>query len=264
MIVVWKTRLSCMVRFGIAVISVMLSPQLIFASEFIPLEGISARVLSGDGLTVYGNEITESNLLQSGLAKWTQATGVAVVDDFQLFYGGNISAVSGDGTYVVGYDGPAGQVGPYVWSATTGFTYMDSYSASSIDVPQGVSDDGQTIVGYNFSPCCEGLHWSADGSVSSLGIATPVPPSWSFSYGAAFSLSADGSAMSFQTGDGAYLRAGGYDNLIHSTTDIQMFSKISSDGSFVVGYFGGEAYRYSVQGGFEALGVLPQCVEFSY
>ncbi len=261
MIVSWNSRLPLVLSCIAAALGSLFSPSFSLASEFIPLDGISARVISGDGLTVYGKEITASNLLQSGLAKWTQAAGVVVVDDFQQFYGGTIESTSSDGTYIIGSDGPTGDVRPYIWSAASGFTYLDSYSASSIDFPRGVSDDGQTIVGYNFSPCCEGLQWGADGSVSSLGIATPLPPQLISNYGAVFSLSADGGAMSLQTSDGAYLRIGSTDNFIHPTSDIQSFSKVSSDGLFVVGRFNGEAYRYSVQSGFETLGVLPQYIE---
>lgn len=138
-----------------------------------------ASDVSGDGKWVVG--VGNGNNGRSAWI-WSAATGVQNIAHMVASNNSSATAVSEDGSFVVGFEAPLGGLGlsrtGYIWTQAGGTQNFDSFLAGlGIDVdntfnfstPLGISADGKTIVGFGYRP----------GDVSAYGfsvnIATAVP-----------------------------------------------------------------------------------------
>lgn len=232
-------------------------PSVVWPAAFVPLEGIYARAISANGSVVVGNQLGVAGAFENGLVRWQQSTGSVVVASFINPYGGFVSAVSDDGTVITGYDIVSGSSVPIIWNQVNGITNLQKTSATSDDLPADISGNGELVVGTNYTQCCEGVKWHADGTIEDLDISTPAVFPSVGDYGLVFSISSDGSVMSILNTQGAFHLAGNTLTLIHPFEFLGPASQISSDGGFVVGTYQDEAYRFSLLSGRLGLGVLP-------
>ena len=143
-----------------------------------------ATDMSSDGAWVVGIGST-GNAKQAW--RWSAATGTVNLGTLNLGYNGSASAVSEDGTIVLGYERPQAGL-PYqglgfIWTAEAGMQSFDAYLASfGIDVgntfnfstPLAMSSDGKTFVGFgnlSGSPASVGF-------VVSIAAAVPEPSTY--------------------------------------------------------------------------------------
>lgn len=135
-----------------------------------------ANAVDTNGGTIVGWQ-DQSSGMRSG-AKWVDGVESFILDN----NGDNVGealGVSGDGSVIVGM----GTYEPYIWSATSGLTYIPHPNSAYSGAATGVSENGQWVVGYfrPWGPAIwgEGFIWStATGRIelnayaASLGIST--------------------------------------------------------------------------------------------
>lgn len=177
------------------------------------------------------------------------------------------SALSSDGTKVVGMWGPSGggPEGAYMWSQAGGFQDVPSLASGGYISPSGVSNNGVVVGGStNSSGDTESFQWSVGGGTLAMGDLDG-----NFFYSEAAGVSDDGSVIvgtgtswvsneafrwtqsTGMTGMGT-LPGGGYQRS-HANA-------VSGDGSVIAGYgFNSnddfEAFRWTDSGGMVGIGI---------
>lgn len=119
-------------------------------------EGLSeAQAVSSDGTWVGGN----GNFGNNGEAWiWSEATGAIRLGHINDTFTGSVTAMSADGSVVVGFERSFGFGGGslgFIWTEETGMIDLNAFAASLgidtqglvLDLPLGISADGTTIVG---------------------------------------------------------------------------------------------------------------------
>jgi uncharacterized membrane protein len=179
-----------------------------------------------------------------------------------------VSAVSGDGTTIVG--SPA-----FRWTRAEGITPLPTIPDAETQGATGVSFDGSAVAGTFFGqkPTGENLYeayrWTAETGIERLGVPPGFPDSRAVDVSAdgetvlAFSFPPSGQRTWIWTAPTGFRTIG-----VPSGTQDVMPSAISSDGEVVVGQVhrlaapvGDHAFRWTRQDGFE---ILPRPQSASY
>jgi probable HAF family extracellular repeat protein len=168
------------------------------------------------------------------------------------------SAVSADGSVVVGQSSSASGSQAFRWTSAGGMVGLGDLPGGIFSsAARGVSDDGLVVVGEGTSPNLEAFRWTAGSGMVGLG---RLPGTFD---GRAFGVSGDGSVVVGQSGRGAFrwTAGGGMVSLPGAPVD-SIANAVSSDGSVVVGqalFSSGniEAFRWTSSGGMVSLGDLP-------
>lgn len=228
------------------------------AQTFITINEVSITAVSADGSTVVGEHYRGYNQ-PSYAFRWTEATGLKDLGPLPGGRGSVATAVSSDGSVIVGYaDDPLinGNESTFRWTAATGM--KDLYYPSPGAQPNAVNADGTVIVGDTGTGS---FVWTpSTGMVDISALWFPV-----VGYFRLFGLSSDG-ALATGIGDfsnvgwSALLGAldGGVANIgVYNSTVIygSAGKALSGDGSTVVGYYGGPSFPFvwSLSAGFQQL-----------
>ncbi len=230
-----------------------------------------ANAISSDGLTVVGQSESSNGL--EGF-RWTGATGMSGIGKPAGTTGSvytNVSAVSGDGSLLVGAVRPLAvsdfEIQAFRWSEQTGVVCLDTLPG--LVTPSratAISDDGSVVAGYSaFGKT--GFRWVAGGT------AAPLPP---YSASQVRDVSADGSILvgsadpqdAYPWAAVRWTAGGGAVDVLTSFAAGPNGSEayaVSPDGSVVVG--GGKAddsglsrgiaFRWTKETGAVSLGTLP-------
>lgn len=178
--------------------------------------------------------------------------------------GGNVysfaSAVSADGTVVVGY-GDSGSGGEaFRWTAGGGMEGLGDIAGGSFSsAAYGVSANGTTVVGSGYVSNSVAFSWTSTGGMANLGYL----PGGNFSV--AKGASANGAILAgtgnSSTGSSEAFRwtaSGGMEGLGYLFGGSVSYGEgISADGSVIVGYSNTAAFRWTESGGMASLGYLP-------
>jgi len=141
-----------------------------------------ANDISADGTVIVGSGTDDSGTVAS---RWTQS-GIEFLGNA---LGESVaSAVSGDGSAIVGGLGQIGISGAFIWDETNGMRVLQDVLTQdygldltgwSLRRAQGISDDGLTIVGAGLNPTGDFEGW-----VVNLGSPVPLPATvWLFASG---------------------------------------------------------------------------------
>ncbi|HZN66912.1 MAG TPA: hypothetical protein VFB66_16590 [Tepidisphaeraceae bacterium] len=175
--------------------------------------------------------------------------------------GGVASAVSPDGSVVVGTAGSATGPEAFRWTAATGMVGLGDLSVDVYESrASGVSGDGSIVVGYSYStPGLQAFRWTTGSGM--LGMGAPFLPSGQTN-SLATGISRDGSTIVGAGGGGEAFRwteASGAVSLLGPYAISEAWG-VSGDGSVVVGFGGGgafEAFRWTATSGVVSLGHVP-------
>ncbi len=179
------------------------------------------------------------------------------------------SAISGDGTVVVGSSSGASGTEAFRWTSAGGMEGLGDLAGGSFySMAYAVSNDGSVVVGWSISGSgpAEAFRWTEAGGMVGLGDLA----GGDFS-STAFDVSSDGSVVVGQSSSGAmgggneafrWTEAGGMVGLgdLPGGNSWSFARAVNSDGSVVVGAsgssLGDEAFRWTASGGMVGLGVL--------
>ena len=177
----------------------------------------------------------------------------AATPSFQGLGSGNATAVSADGSTVVGV--VSGQ--PFRWTSAGGKQVLGHLPGGGPpNFVRGISGDGSVIVGYgqNSNASFEAFRWTSWGGMQGLGFVSGASAS------NAWAISGDGSVIAGASGQVAsrWTASGGVQPLGAVGTG----RGVNADGSVIVGVFtnnagNAEAFRWTSGGGVQGLGDLP-------
>ena len=216
-------------------------------------------------------------LAKSGLvAAFLASPGVAdaeSITNLGALIGGistNATAVSADGSVVVGGGSFDGVARAWRWSRSDGVQFLPTLGGSHTTYPYSVSANGSVAVGFS-GP--RAVLWTTDGQIADLGL---LPQ---HGYGGASGVSGDGAiVVGWSTPDNnsnnrsfRWTSSGGMQDLgtlPSNANPVSSASGISANGSVIVGYssvYNGKerAFRWTQSGGMADLGVLPVPEAFS-
>jgi probable HAF family extracellular repeat protein len=204
--------------------------------------GIDVQRVSRDGRVVTGEAGFGGNAYGAAF-RWTAATGTQEVGRLPGGTNSRGSAVSADGSVVVGYgDNGATDFTAFRWSAGGGFQQLGNLPGGSQSLAYDVSADGAVVVGQanTDTGTVRGLHafrWTAATGLQDLGTLPGGTQSL------ANNVSADGSVVAgfaaAPAGDRAFrwTAAGGLQPIAPLAGDTRTTGiGLSADGSTVVGY----------------------------
>jgi probable HAF family extracellular repeat protein len=226
-----------------------------FAALLVSLPGVAAAaeihlvypagILSGDGRTMI------DPYLFHAADGWSEKPFLQrTVDDPPMEFLG----ISGDGSTIVGVEGPNTEGQAFRWSEAEGMTRLSSLVEGGHSFARGVSDDGSVVVGasrdgrpYQWSA----VRWTKEQGIQNLGTLSGAGRSM------AFGVSADGAVITGMatsnrgveafrwTEEGGMLGLGGLPGeLVQSIP-----SDLSADGSSIVGQTakgrGGTPFRWT-------------------
>jgi hypothetical protein len=136
------------------------------------MEPVSEAIaVSADGQWVVGIGAFSTN---DEAWRWSQATGLELLGSLGLpgiFPRGFATAISGDGSIIVGFDRPFGPPTSgegWIWTEATGLMSLDDYFASlglanpdnvNFSLPLGISADGRTFCGGGRSDSAFSMGW---------------------------------------------------------------------------------------------------------
>jgi uncharacterized membrane protein len=204
------------------------SPIPVGAARFIPLDALSdgdtasfPTDVSADGRVVVGTTGPSGSQNGRQPCRWTEQTGMVKLGRLNDGQFSEATAVTGDGSTVIGYGYYSNISEAYRWTAGSGMASLQKLTPSQpVSVATGISADGSVLVGYAWAPLNYNqysVRWTADGSPHVLSL----PP--------------DGRTQS-------------------------QANAVSADGSVIVGQIVSpgryEAYRWTEQGGMVGLGDL--------
>ena len=148
--------------------------------------------VSADGSVVVGtssrwNSNTDSSEREA--CRWTAGGGILGLGFLPGHQSSNATAVSADGSVVVGTseDTLDGQTQAFRWTQAEGMEGLGFLPGADSSTATGASDDGSVVVGYSGN---EAFRWTAGEGMVGLGSLPPVP-NWS----PAADVSADGSVV---------------------------------------------------------------------
>ena len=172
------------------------------------------------------------------------------------------SALSGDGSVIIGIGVIENQNRACRWSSQTGLQVLDTLPGLPGSSAEGVNADGSVVVGYCYLPGSNfGQHavrWNANGTVQDLGLFS------SGRFSKATWVSGDGSVVVgisevFGTTNHAFRWTAGT-GLQDLGIGAAVAYGVSADGNSIVGGMGfgaGVAFRWTEAMGVRSLGVLP-------
>jgi probable HAF family extracellular repeat protein len=199
---------------------------------------LGARDVSGDGSVVVGDGFrTNGPEHVSAAYRWTSATGAVNLGDLPGVFSSVASAVSSDGSVVVGswsYPiGPASLPGQaYRWTSADGKVPLGHLQGGSWTVARGVSGDGEVVVGFGDTATgVAAYRWTEASGLETIGAT------W------ANNISRDGSTIVGTTILSAeerqayrWTQDGGVETLgVLEPGHISAGLGVSADGAFVVG-----------------------------
>lgn len=175
------------------------------------------------------------------------------------------TAISADGSTVVGYSDTTAGYEAFRWNAITGMTGLGDFAGGDFDsVAYGVSANGSVIVGYGTvastatfrTGMLRAFRWTSSGGMASLGIGESI----------AHGISADGSVIVGEFDDSSYgaqpvrwSSSGDMAILTNFLFSLRYATSVSADGSVITGSNSSfsshqEAYRWTSSDGMVGLG----------
>ncbi len=213
-----------------------------------------AHAVSSNGLAVCGHFTSG----QARAFRWTRETGMLDLGTLpnEDSYG---TAISADGTTVVGFAGQVTTPHAFRWTELTGVQDLNQLLGATWSLANAVDADGTVVVGgYSSALGSRSYRWSVSGGPQDLGV---LPGSYSSS---ASGVSADGGVVVGSSGSVAYrwqANSGIVDLGIPSQGTYSECNAISADGRAATGscFVSGEKHliRWSASRGVEDLGTPP-------
>lgn len=211
-----------------------------------------AQAISADGTTIVGGS--------NGAWRWTAATGQVSLN------GADAVGVSGDGTTVFGRDGSSPTTGA-LWTSANGWQSIGSLPGGSggcpdLSNPYNLSDGGDVATGLGWDGCSAfAFRWSSANGFEQLPQQGPFSSRGN-------DVSGDGTHVGGwdEAGNGTRRAAvwfpDGSEQLILEGTSGNAAGAgevwgFSTDGSWISGIGGSEAFRYSASTGAEYVGSIP-------
>jgi uncharacterized membrane protein len=233
------------------------------AAQFIPLgflpggsQSSTASAVSYDGSTVVG--VGEDSKGHATAFRWTAAAGMQALIQSNVFYGP--TAVSADGSVVVGSTPYPGSSQGFRWTAATGAQLLPQPSSSFINGgANGVSGDGNVTVGAgNYNSSNAALYWVGTGSPVAMSPNT-LTSAAGISYDGTAIVGTDTHYVNGAFQDQAFIQKNGVLQdlgFLSSGNRVSSATAVNSDGSVVVGTShyttannDNEGFRWTASGG---------------
>lgn len=233
------------------------SPSLRILPVFDGFRDSYAVSVSGNGSAATGWCYRSTGEPSSEALVWTPEAGMTRV--LPVGVSAEASAISSDGTTIVGKaEGPNGYQA-FRWSKAAGISYLAPAAGWSINpIPSNVSADGSVVIGYDGGPSLRtGWYWTQATGMQAI----PTPSGYTY-WSRATDISADGrvllcTAQAANTSGVSYLwTRGGAMTLIPQATGTWGPSTMSADGTVIVGtsYPDYHLVRWNSTGALEYLG----------